>query len=182
MLLIFADLLEFLVDDDLLEFLFAFFDNLLEFSVVFLPGLCFIQTFGRDANVGFGGANPEVLIALNSSYQSGILLYYIVNNAASSQQLQIIIIIFANNNATRRIDSRGGRGVRTPGPKNMHWGGPKSKGPPNKNGTCLLFITNTDKITFLSRQIFLSQNLENRISRLLAKISCNNHNTSMYYT
>ena len=49
--------------------------------------------------VGFGGANPEVLIALNSSYQSGILLYYIVNNDASSQQLQIIIIT-ANNNAT----------------------------------------------------------------------------------
>ena len=37
--------------------------------------------------------DPEVLIALNNSYQSGILLYYIVNNAASLQQLQIIIII-----------------------------------------------------------------------------------------
>ena len=36
-------------------------------------------------------ADPEVLIALYSSYQSGITLYYIVNNAASSQQLQIII-------------------------------------------------------------------------------------------
>ena len=42
-------------------------------------------------------SNPEVLIALNSSYQSGFLLYYIVNNAASSEQLQIL---YANNNAT----------------------------------------------------------------------------------
>ena len=43
--------------------------------------------------VGTRHTDPEVLIALNSSDQSGILLYYIVNNAASSQQLQIIITI-----------------------------------------------------------------------------------------
>ena len=64
----------------------------------------------------------------------------------------------------RRVDSRGGRGGSDP-PKKYALGGPKSNGPPNKNGTCLLFITNTDKITFLSCQIFLSQNLENRISQ-----------------
>ena len=30
---------------------------------------------------------------------------------------------------TRRVDSRGGRGGPDP-PKDRHWGGPKSKGPP----------------------------------------------------
>ena len=80
-------------EDDLLEFFFTLFDNLLEcswiasdndllecsaFSEFFL--LC--GTFGMDANIGFWfcGSNPEVLIALGVLV---ISVYYYDNNNAT---------------------------------------------------------------------------------------------------
>ena len=96
MLPIIADLLEFLLDDDLLEFFFfffAFFDNLPEFSAVFFSSWTLLYSnFWQGCQCRFWVcSNPEVLIALNSSYQSGFLLYYIVNNTASADIINNII-------------------------------------------------------------------------------------------
>ena len=55
-------------------------------------------------------------------------------------------------------------GVRIP-PKICIGGVQTVKDPPNKNGTCMSFIMNTNKVTFLPGQIFLAQNLENCISQ-----------------
>ena len=59
----------------------------------------------------------------------------------------------------------GGVGGSGPPPKICIGGVQRVKDPPNKNGTCLLFISNINKITFLSCQIFLSQNVKNRLSQ-----------------
>ena len=60
-------------------------------------------------------------------------------------------------------------------------GGVKSKEPTNKNGTCLLFIINTNKITFLSRQTFSAQNFELHIKALGPRFYNNNHSMSSHY-
>ena len=72
------------------------------FRLFFSSWALLYSNFWQGCQCGvLDSTDPEVLIALNSYYQSGILLYYIVHNAASSQRLEILLLLLpANNNAS----------------------------------------------------------------------------------
>ena len=78
----------------------------------------------------------------------------------------------------RHIDSRGGPEP----PKDMHWGGPKSKGPPNKNKHVWYLSWILTKQNFFLDRFFLLKILKTAYHLARPRFYNNNHNTSMFIT